>query len=301
MYKRQEYNSLRDSIHSVDVKARVAEIEEQYESEKKSKEIALTRVALSDQERINAKSESDFKTLVYITGLIGIGLLAIIVLFIQRRKAAKVLTDKNKIIEQNLNEKESLLGEIHHRVKNNLQLVSTMLELQSKSDSNPKFAELFKESTNRIQTMSLIHQVLYQYDDLSGIQMDNYIRNLIDKLHKAYSSGEIKNVFDIDQIKIGIDTAIPLALVINEIYTNSLKYAFDGSGTIKIALADRSDHLELNISDDGKGFEKEATKENFGSQLVKSFSRQLDATVEIISNLGQGTSTLIKINRFERA
>jgi len=293
-------NELEDSVMGIEERRNLEDIEARYQNEKQEKELILAELALNDQEKITQKTESNFTRLMIITGFIGVGLLAVIILLVQRRKAAKALEDKNQIIEKNLEEKEVLLGEIHHRVKNNLQLVSTMLELQSKSDSDPKFSELVKESTNRIQTMSLIHQVLYQYDDLSGIQMDNYIRNLIDKLHQAYSSGEVKNVFDIDKIKIGIDTAIPLALVINEIYTNSLKYAFDSGGTIKISLTDKADHLELNISDDGKGFEKEKTKENFGSQLVKSFSRQLDATVEVISNLGQGTSTLIKINRFER-
>jgi two-component sensor histidine kinase len=146
------------------------------------------------------------------------------------RLTAEIETRKGmeERIRASLDEKEVLLREIHHRVKNNMQIISSLLKLQSRSTDDERLIEVFRESGNRIRAMSLIHEKLYQSENLAAIDMGDYIRNLIKSLFAAYSvdAGRISLRMELAAVTLEVDSAIPCGLVINEIITNSLKYAF---------------------------------------------------------------------------
>lgn len=180
-------------------------------------------------------------------------------------------------IRHSLKEKETLLREIHHRVKNNMQIISSLLRLQSKYLKNKDDVEIFKESHNRISSMALIHEKLYQSRDFTNIDFNVYVRDLVKGLFHSYGTDErgIKLKISVGNVPIGIDSAIPCGLIINELVTNSLKYAFpDGrKGEINVSLGVVGEQeFELIISDNGVGipesidFEKTDT---LGLHLVK--------------------------------
>lgn len=176
----------------------------------------------------------------------------------------------DKQIKASLKEKEVLLKEIHHRVKKNLQIISSLLKLQSRHSNNSQTLEMFKESQSRIQTMALIHEKLYQSNDLSKVNFAEYIKNLVANLFRSYelNLSQIKSVINVEDIFLEIDVAVPCGLMLNELISNSLKYAFpDGrAGEIKIQLyADNAQNLALIVSDNGVGFPKDLDWQNLTS------------------------------------
>lgn len=203
----------------------------------------------------------------------------------------KIAEDK---IKASLHEKEVLLREIHHRVKNNLQIISSLLNLQSRGIDNEEVQEVFKESQARVKSMAMVHEKLYQSQNLSRIQFKDYILSLVNNLLQTYlrDPSGIQLKTDIDDVYIDINTAVPSGLIINEIISNSLKYAFDDDrGEIKISLRKDDDEMVLKISDNGKGFSKDfdfRTTETLGLQLVNSLVQQLDGKIEIDNTNGVG-------------
>jgi two-component sensor histidine kinase/CheY-like chemotaxis protein len=161
-----------------------------------------------------------------------------------------------------LKEKEVLLKEIHHRVKNNLQVISSLLKLQSRNIKDEGVLEIFKESQNRVRSMSLIHEKLYRSKDFTNIDFNGYIQDLVGGLFLSYTAdtGKIVLKKDVEDISLGVETAIPCGLIINELVSNALKHAFpDGrEGEIKIALHSSDENkIQLTISDNGIGIPKD--------------------------------------------
>lgn len=198
-------------------------------------------------------------------------------------------------IKASLEEKEVLLKEIHHRVKNNLQIVSSLLNLQAEYLRDEQALEIFKVSQNRIESMALIHEKLYQSKDLTKINFADYIRDLVTTLFCSYTveSTAIKFKIDVDGVFLGLDTAIPCGLIIAELVVNSLKHAFPASkegGEIRISLcADDTNQLTLVVSDDGIGFPPGfnfMNTESLGLQLVEALTKQLDGIIEIDTDSG---------------
>jgi PAS domain S-box-containing protein len=197
---------------------------------------------------------------------------------------------ENKIT-QSLQEKEVLLREIHHRVKNNMQIISSLLNLQINFEGLDKSVGVLKESQGRVKSMAMIHENLYQSDNLTNINFKEYLEKLVSDIFYSYGikKGSIESVLDIEDININIDTAIPLGLIINELLTNSVKYAFhQGEGTIIIKLRSLQDKIELTISDNGIGIPKDFDIKNtktLGLQLVNNLTNQIDGNIEVdISN-----------------
>ncbi|QWR76473.1 histidine kinase dimerization/phosphoacceptor domain -containing protein [Candidatus Magnetomonas plexicatena] len=187
---------------------------------------------------------------------------------VQRKKAEEK-------ISLSLREKEVLLKEIHHRVKNNLQIVSSLLDLQSKYINSTELLDMFKDSQNRLKTMALIHEKLYQSDDLSIINFSRYIPSLLNHLYQSYnlSTSVIFLDTDIEDISIGVDTAVPCGLIINELVSNSLKYAFKNGvdGILSVYLKrDEDDGFSLTIGDNGVGL-----PDGFDPKSVKSLGLRL--------------------------
>ena len=197
-------------------------------------------------------------------------------------------------LKASLKEKEVLLKEIHHRVKNNLQIVSSLLKLQSGYIKDKEALELFKDSYNRVHSMALIHEKLYRTADLARIDATDYIRTLLSNLFSSYgvSSIAIKLNLDIDQIFLDVDTAIPCGLIINELVSNSLKYAFPNKESGEITISFKSidnTHFNLNVSDNGIGISPDLDieeLESLGLQLVLNLIEQLSGIFDLDINNG---------------
>ncbi|MDY7004573.1 MAG: PAS domain-containing protein [Cyanobacteriota bacterium] len=215
------------------------------------------------------------------------------------------ISDRKKAEEQiqdSLQEKEILLKEIHHRVKNNLHIISNLLDLQSDYIESQKVQELFADSQNRIQSMALIHEQLYQSKNLGQVDFSEYIHALIDNLFCSYGDREsqIKPIINVEAITLNLETAIPCGLLINEVVTNSFKHAFpDGkSGEICIELhQDRQEKVYINIKDNGIGIPPDFDWQNsssLGLKLVRILSKQLKA--EIYFDGHKGTVVNLKFS-----
>lgn len=181
-----------------------------------------------------------------------------------------------------LHEREALLKEIHHRVKNNLQIISSLLNLQARQLADPIGLEALRESQNRVRLMALLHEKLYRSGDLARIDFRRYVEELITYLFRSYSASpfRISLKLEIGEVFFDIDAAIPCGLIINELVSNSLKYAFpaDASGTIRIALTIRDSMVTLQVSDSGPGLPENfdvANNTSLGLHLVRSLAEQL--------------------------
>lgn len=195
-------------------------------------------------------------------------------------------------IKASLKEKEVLLKEIHHRVKNNLQIISSLLNLQSRSIKDEEAREKLKESQNRVRSMALIHEKLYQSGNLAGIKLAEYIKSLSKSLFNSYRTNpNIGLKIDLDDGLMSIDKAIPCGLVVNEILSNSLKHAFPegGKGEIRIALSLDNDKCTLTIGNDGIPFPEDVDFRNtqsLGFQLICALVDQLKGAIELQRNGG---------------
>ncbi|MGB0385953.1 MAG: sensor histidine kinase [Ardenticatenaceae bacterium] len=203
---------------------------------------------------------------------------------ITKRKRAE---DK---IQASLKEKEVMLKEIHHRVKNNLQIISSLLYLQSKAIKDQKALDIFQESQSRVKSMALIHDKLYQSNDLARINFGQYIRHLVRYLSDTYRMLQaITFNINVDEVFLNIDTAIPCGLIINELISNALKYAFldQEKGEIKVDFhVLGNDQLELVVADNGVGFPEHINfkkTRSLGLQLVNKLVKQLSGTIELKS------------------
>jgi PAS domain S-box-containing protein len=208
-----------------------------------------------------------------------------------------------KQIEASLKEKEMLLREIHHRVKNNMQVISSLLWLQSGYIKDKKYLEMFRDSQNRITTMSLVHEKLYMSKDLANIEFKEYIRDLVNGLFQSHGvkAETIELKINVGNVLLGIDHAIPCGLIINELITNSLKYAFSDKrkGEIKVSLhINHENMVELIVSDNGMGIPSDLDfrkTESLGLRLVTILSEdQLHGNIDL--DRSRGTEFKIKFN-----
>ena len=201
-------------------------------------------------------------------------------------------------LKNSLSEKEMLIKEIHHRVKNNLMVISSLLSLQSGYIKDQEDFELFRESQTRAKSMALIHERLYRSDDLKSIDFADYITLLVHDLLKTYNKDntKIKLNLDLEKVNLDINTSIPLGLIVNELVSNSIKHAFPDNikGELRISLKFKDGKYVLVIGDDGVGvpesidFRKTNT---LGLQLVTSLTNQIDGTIEL--NKANGTEFTI--------
>ena len=194
---------------------------------------------------------------------------------------------KNELLDKKVSENELLLKEIHHRVKNNLQIVSSLLELQSSQIDDPSVQAAILSSQNRVHSMGIIHQKLYQSEHLTSIEMRDYFVNLGDNIRNSFNAeGKIKIDCDMPELVLDVDTAISVGLITNELLTNAFKYAFEGKqeGTIQVNLTRQgpnNDNLVLRISDDGIGKISNAPFKGtgFGTMLIDLLTKQLNGTI----------------------
>lgn len=301
----KNYKKISDSIHGTAKNKQIEELKIEYETKNKEQKIKL----LNDQSKLQESELQKSKLLntLSIWSLILL-LLTIVLLFnryrLKQRNHAKLELKEKEINQKNLNlrhllnEKEWLLKEIHHRVKNNLQTVISLLNSQSAYLNNDMALSAIKNSQHRIHSMSLIHQKLYNSENISTINMSNYIRELIEYLKESFSLGQrIRFELKIEALELDVAQAVPIGLILNEAITNSIKYAFpdDRNGMIYVTLeATTENHHLLTISDNGIGIDTDfsAKKLNsFGMSLIKGLSDDLEAKFSMENKNG----TILKI------
>ncbi len=206
------------------------------------------------------------------------------------------VTERKQALEQiktSLHEKEVLLKEIHHRVKNNMQVITSLLSLQSKTIGDGQALAVFQDSQNRVKSMALIHETLYQSKDLSRINFAEYLKKLVAHVSRSYRirPDSVKIQVDVDDVSLPIDTAVPCGLIINELASNSLKYAFpaDRKGEINITFARVNGDYVLRVSDTGVGlpanFDPDTGK-SLGMKLVRTLTTQLCGEIECRNGVG---------------
>lgn len=211
----------------------------------------------------------------------------------------------NTKLESAVEQKNVLLKEIHHRVKNNLQFISSLLSLQSEHVKDPSAVKALQEGQNRVRTMGLIHQKLYQKDNLTKIEAQDYFQKLTENLFNSYNinPNKIALALDIEAINLDVDTAIPLGLLVNELMSNALKHAFPAnrSGIIKIGLKEEKNQLHLSVADNGIGLKKNNETQltsSFGYKLIHAFKTQLEGDLSIQSE--QGTQVNLQIREYKK-
>lgn len=228
--------------------------------------------------------------------LLGIVVLVFVILLLvintqmnKRRQAELFIKNKHIVqqktaIENALKEKEFLIKEIHHRVKNNLQIISSMLNLQAETIDNMAAKEVLQESRLRINSMALIHQLLYSKNNLLNVSISDYLNTLLSQIERSYSSVASNVVTDLkcDSVNIDLDTAIPLGLIVNELVTNSYKHAFNktDSGVIEVSFTknELNNTYTLIVRDNGKGFDPTKIKNHsLGMELIQMLSEQLNS------------------------
>ena len=204
-------------------------------------------------------------------------------------------------IKKSLKEKEVLLQEVHHRVKNNLQIISSILNLQTRTIKDPKILELIKETRYRIMSMSFIHDLLYQTKDFSNIDFSKYLQNITSNIMNTYTVNKnIELKLNTEAIYLDLDNAIPCGLIVNELITNAFKYAFPGDkkGEIIVELKKQNDRVVLSVADNGVGISKKInyqTTESLGFQLINSLVSQIDAELVYENSLGTKFTLTFKI------
>lgn len=296
----EEFQAMNDSLFNAKKDERLLETIKKYDLDKKEQQISLLQTQ-NELKDLRIKSANE-ERLFYSLGILGLIIIAGIgfYLYQTKKKSSEELSRKNEIISQALAEKEDLMREIHHRVKNNLQVVSSLLSIQSRHVSDSQVIEAIKEGQNRVKTMGLIHQNLYQDNDLRGVDMKNYVQKLTKNLFSSYNiePEKIRLKTDIETSNLDVDTVVPLGLIINELVTNSLKYAFTDkiSGEIFVKLHENNEKLILEVGDNGRGlpegFDIQKLK-SMGFQLVQNFVRKLSAELKIQSENGTKISILI--------
>lgn len=250
--------------------------------EQQKKDLEQSRSDLqAKEERINIVFISLIFTLLGFAGLV--------FAYLKSIKNQRLIADQKRIIEASLVEKDSLLKEIHHRVKNNLQMVSSLLSLQTKNTRSKAAIEALEEGKSRVKAMALIHQKLYQNDDLSVIEMQGYIESLINSVQSVYKKGghNINITIDAEGVELDIDRAIPFGLILNELVSNSFKYAFpddDENGKIYIHLRKNGGQGYFEYTDNGVGLPEDTddrANSSMGIRLMNRLVNQLQSTLNI--------------------
>jgi two-component sensor histidine kinase len=206
-----------------------------------------------------------------------------------------------------LHQRETLLREIHHRVKNNMQVMSSLLSLQARAALNPETRRVLEDNQNRIQSMALLHEILYQSEDLAMVDFPKYVLRTVDYLFRSsgVNDRQIRLHTELDQLALDLDDALPFGLLISEVVSNSLKHAFPQgrSGAVSVLLRRRSDTvISLVLSDDGIGLPREldwTTSRSLGLRLVRALAQQLRGTLEIRSEGGTEVHLTFKVRHRE--
>lgn len=295
--------SLRDSLLNDENIRQINEMNAVYEKDKQQQQIGVLtdQVSVSEQKAERSKQQ---RNLFLLASVFSMALAAVVLYaYSNNRKKNKLLLVQKQQIEQSLKEKEVLMREIHHRVKNNLQVVTSLLNLQSHYIEDEKAYSAVQAGRNRVQSMALIHQFLYRdVGNLTSLHIKDYIQELLAHIEDTnLKAGTMVTLEQhADDVKLDIDTVVPLGLIINELVTNAYKYAFEGraEGHIRVSFTrqpDTNGYL-LRVADDGKGMiENPLLRKtySFGYRMIKAFSEKLEAKLSIDTQQGTIVSLFI--------
>lgn len=277
-------------------------------SDSLQKDQLLLQKELQEAENKNIELENSVKRRNYILIIAGLLILVIIVAyiyFLNRKRLSQSQTEKENLKKSSVpkEEKEILLKEVHHRVKNNFQIINSLIRIQSEYMNPNNYTEKLKELENRIRSMSLIHEKLYKSEHISKLSVKDYITELSSNLLESYEIQEkIDFNISIDEAEYGIDSLIPLGLILNETISNSIKHAFQGKdgGLITVSLKNTIDSTTLIVKDDGIGADlpiEELKNESLGMELLFDLTYQLDGKLTLDTN--DGFNYLFKFPRLK--
>lgn len=282
-YQKKAYH-MRDSVASIKSDTTMSKMLTRYETNKKEETIESQQNEISQQKKLQGLT-------IGILFLMFVFIVFGIISYRLRVKRSRLLAAKNA-------ENELLLKEIHHRVKNNLEVVSSLLALQSAQIDDPNTKEAMREGQNRVHSIGIVHQKLYQATNLGAIEMKDYFLNLSESILDSFGAeNRVKIELAMEKLEIDIDTAVPLGLIVNELLTNTIKYAFPHGkqGNVVIKLEKRKTGiLHLEVSDDGIGKSNIIKGTGFGSQLISLLTRQLRGHMK--EEINNGTHTYFNFN-----
>lgn len=279
------YIEIRDSLRVLDNVRQIGELQMQYEAEKKDQQIAA----------LGAINDVKTREISWIT--IGLALFLILSLFMifQYRIIARsnhILEENNRKINEQSDQMRLLMKELHHRVKNNLQIVSNLLSLQSNRLTDEDARQSIRTGQQRIEAMSLIHKSLYNQDNVNMVDMREYLTNLVESVMQSFGFSEerFRLMLQVDVDELDIDMAMPLGLIVNEWITNSFKHAYQHVTNPELSLKlEMNDAIQLEIRDNGSGMDMKLWDRpggSFGIKLIKVLSRQLDGQCRVAVDAG---------------
>ncbi len=292
----EEYAQLKDSLYRSGQEVALFDIEARYEKSLQDETIAR----LDAENQVASSMLSTQKrnlTVAIISSLFLLLILGVILRLYRKVKST------NALLSRAVAEKNILLKEIHHRVKNNLQVISSLLKLQSGFIKDDAAIQAIAEGRSRVQSMALLHQNLYKEDNLKGVDMKEYFDHLIQGLFDTYniSPDKIHLHKHIAAISLDVDTVVPLGLITNELISNALKHAFPGNrtGNLYVELYEKNGNLILTVRDDGNGIPHDDSRSGFGSKLIQSLSQKLEA--DITTRSREGTEVMLTIREYRKA
>ncbi len=277
----RKYDQLSKQVYSDKANEQITLLQTQMEVTQKESTIKLQEAKL-------AKSKILQIFILTLSGFLLLFLFVLYRIFLRKKKYSQLLENKNL-------EKEFLLKEIHHRVKNNLETISSLLSLQTAKIESREFQSIMEETQNRVHSMGMIHKRLYQGENMKTIEMKDFFEGLGNYIIDTFdASGRIRFTTQMDPLELDVDWAIPIGLIVNELVSNSLKYAFPESspGEIAVMLLEKESCLHLVVTDNGIGM-SESPKilgSGFGSELIRLLTRQLDGKMTMLSQQGTKVS-----------
>lgn len=247
-----------------------------------------------------AKKQKQIQTTT--TYFITICLILVTIFFSILYQRFKIMRKQKEIIEKQNNERKIMLQEIHHRVKNNFQIISSLLKLQTNKDDNPHLKSAFQEAINRIHAMAIVHEIIYKQDVLDVVNAKIYLENLITNLQRTFENNDV--IIDIDSCSdnLGLEQTIPLGIIVNELITNSFKHAFQENHPnprISINLHKEDELFVLNYKDNGIGYDATLRKDSFGVELIETVVEQISGIVEIVQDSEWKTNIKISFVKIE--
>ena len=296
----------RDSFLRAENIATISNLEVQYETEKKDQQLQALNAEKEIQSLKLIASKRKHTRALLLSALLSLVAIFVIYAWYKNRESNRLLNHKNGIISKALSENELLLKEIHHRVKNNLQVISSLLYLQGEYVEDKVASKALQEGQNRVKSMALIHKNLYQEDNLKGINMKDYFDKLLESLFLSYKipKNEVQLIKNVQSIWLDIDTVIPIALIVNELVSNSLEHAFKRGhvGILDVQLKESVGHLILTVEDNGVGISNDVdilNSNSFGFEMIRLFAKKLDANLVVYNK--EGCKIQMEIKNYKKA
>lgn len=287
-FYQQQYQAYQDSLVNPASIREIEQAKSDYEKNQLKQESALELAA----------SRRKIGYIILVVILLALLVAVVYYAYVGKKKTNYQLSLKNRVIGAQILEKELLHKEMHHRVKNNLQLISSIMGLHANEAKDQNVSNAISEGKSRMEAMTLIHQKLYGKEEASFIELKSYLDNLIGNLKSTYS-GQIADIkLEALALNVEADDSIPIGLIVNEAVCNAAKYGKDSNVLVEVSLRNLGTSYELRISDNGPGFPEKAVKPGFGTMLISTLAKQLRAKLEVV-NLSPGTAIVLNFDKLK--